>query len=198
MEFIVNAWRTEYEESEHQQGLIQRDREEDQAVGRSQKKQASRRHGRFNMHLRREYGNQGMCRLIIQCGRFDSVLLEAIEKELQAEEGLEHVQKPDAVLKWKKSQAASKHRAGKTIYRKVQEGGTVTWNALSWSEQGLWYRYNDGTLLKERNEAVGAYGHGAVFSPDEEVILQMATDRCFSLRVLDALCGIKISAAPGW
>ena len=74
----------------------------------------------------------------------------------------------------------------------------ATWNALSRHEQNLWYRYNDGTLREERNQATKAYGHGAVFSPDEEVILQMATDRCFSLRALDALCGIKISAAPGW
>ena len=126
METLIRDWKLEYEQEESQQINIERDKDQDKGKSSRTKETHRKRHSRFGLHLRRTYGNQAVCRCILQCGRFDDKLLDCILDTVQ-----EHVAQEDrdeeelTQKKWAKVRATNAFRRGKHLVKLVEQN----WNA---------------------------------------------------------------------
>ena len=191
MQNIMRHWKEEYESTEEQQQMIDRDKEMYYKRSRKEPNLQSRRHGRFCLHIRRTYGNAGVCKCIIQTGRFDEVLLQAIMEALPQEEPNED----EAAAHEKKVRhirAAHAHRRGRYVTRLVNKDPHAWWK-LSHHERQLYYAYKDGTLIKERNESSRACGSGSLFSQEDEETAQVTLERCFTYRTIEQALHIAYS-----
>ena len=190
MKHIHHVWQEEFFATPEQQDLIARDRAEDEGKPKRQKKTQSRKHSRFNMHIRHTYGNKAVAFLIIRVGRFNADLLDGVAETLLANEGHQdnHTDQPPnpPYLRWMKEQARKRHRAGHAVWRKVCEHSD-SWYQLSWNDRDLWYLFNNGTLTKERNDAARKYGYGAVFNEQEDICMVLGAEQSFAERSLDAI-----------
>ena len=61
------------------------------------------------------------------------------------------------------------HRQGNHVAKLVAENWEAWWNLSSYAQE-LYWKYQDGTLLEERNEAAKAFGHGLLYNDRGEVI----------------------------
>ena len=82
--------------------------------------------------------------------------------------------------------ATNAYRQGKHVAKLVDQNWDVRWNLSSY-QQELYWKYQDGTLLEERNEAAKAFGHGLVYNDREEIIAQLAMEKCFTYRAMEEL-----------
>ena len=133
-------------------------------------------------------GNAGVCRCIIQSRRFDDQLLDTILQTLKDEKDEEEDEGKAAELKRKKMRTTNAHRQGKHLATLVAEDWEAWWKLSSY-EKHLYWKYEDGTLLEERNDIAKAFGHGLVCNDREEIIAQLAMDKCFAYRAIEDFCG---------
>ena len=182
MGYIMHHWQEEYESSEKQQEMIHRDEEMARKRSRKDARVYSRRRGRFHLHVNRTHGNVGVCKCIIQSGRFDEVLLQAMMEALPEEEPDED----ETTLHEKKVRhvkAAHAHRRGRHVTRRVEENAKEWWK-LTHHERTLYYAYKNGTLIEKRNEASRAHGFGSLFNQNDEKSAQLAWDKSFTCRTI--------------
>ena len=186
MQSLMSYWKDEYESSEEQQEMIRRDKENDKPKNRKDKVASERRHGRFNLHIRRTYGNAAVCRCIIQNGRFDEVLLTAIFQTMNEKEPDED----DSLVREKKvrkMKATNAHRYGRYLANLIQRSSNE-WYTFNGRQRCLYYAYWNGTLLKERNAAAKAFGSGSLFDREGEEIAQLTLEKSLSFKATEAIC----------
>ena len=68
---------------------------------------------------------------------------------------------------------------------KLVEKNRNVWYKLDGYEKTFYKQYQDGRLLQWRNEAAEACGHGLVLDDREEVVAQLAFERCFTYRTME-------------
>ena len=95
---------------------------------------------------------------------------------------------PEPPLRLRKVKAVTAFRRGKHLANVIQDRWQSWWQFSS-EEKNLYHLYNDGTVLRERNEAAKNYGHGLLFDEQEEAIRDLAEEKCFTYRTLEKDCG---------
>ena len=144
------------------------------------------------MHVRRTYGNYAICRLIIQTGRFDETLLAAILESISSEDEDENDESKEK-KKRAKVRAAVAHRRGRHVFDSVQKDWDLWWK-LSSEDRHLYYRFEHGMLLEERNTAVHRYGHGMIFDENEQYKYAKGFQELLTQRALEADADIRLKA----
>ena len=113
-----------------------------------------------------------MAELIVFTGTYDPDFLEkAVDgAERRRTSPQDVVQQEHAGRKKKAHQAKMRHRMTLAMARKVTDGwyrtGSGRWRKLTSHEEKQIRRLNDGSLRRERNRAVQAWGHGTLVKAD--------------------------------
>ena len=195
MKAIYKRWTQEFESDPEQQAKCAEDEDDDLMFQRNkrQKKAQGRKHGRFNLMIRRTYGTKAVAFLVIQMWRFNADLMDGIASTLRDDEGhaLDDPPPDGPYVKWMKEVACKRHRAGHAVWRNVANN-SVSWSQQSQEQRNLWYRFNDGTLTRARNEAAKKYGYGALFNEQEDVCMVLGEEQSFQQRSMDAHSGIHL------
>ena len=84
MKNINHVWQEEFFNTSGKQERIARDQEQDRGKPKKQKKTHDRKHSRFNLMIRRTYGNKAVALLIVQMERFNASLMDGIADALEA------------------------------------------------------------------------------------------------------------------
>jgi len=184
MKAVMKLWKNEYEQSDDQQQKIHETQESDRKRRRKDQVTDKRRHGRFNLHIRRTHGNAAVCRCIIQTGRFDDVLLDAMMESLRKEKEPVDDDQSRKAKKIRKMKATSAHRHGRYLAKRIEQDSNA-WYTFSRFEKYLWYAYKDGRLVVERNAAARALGTGSLFNPQDEETAQLTLEKCFAYRTIE-------------
>ena len=144
------------------------DRNTDQALGPNTDKLRRGKHSRWCRHLQREFGSKALAELIVFTGRVEVEYLRkhtpedeppAAEGEPAERDASRDAQQSRHQLKLRVIVAKSRCKAGKWLQKRLQSGRLEESNLYN-EDVELLRDLRAGTLLRERNDAVAAFGHG--------------------------------------
>ena len=127
----------------------------------------SGKHSRFARHLQLVAGSKTMAELIIYTGRFDPEFLNKAHEAQDRNGASQPVANSDGRqhLKRKAAQAKLNYRMTFLLRQKLNDGQVKKRDLKPWQKRNL-EKLQDGSLLRDTNQAVAAYGHGTLRRDD--------------------------------
>ena len=111
-----------------------------------------------------------MAELIIYAGRFDAEFLNKAHEAQDRSAASQPAAEPAMHAQLKRAAAQAKLEYRKTcMLRRKLDRGQVEKGDLAWWERENLRKLEDGSLLRQTNEAVAAFGHGTLRQGDERV-----------------------------
>ena len=127
----------------------------------------SGKHSRFARHLQIAAGSKTMAELIIYTGRYDPEFLSQAQDTQDPSGASQPVARTHRqnILKRAAAEAKLDYRRTCMLSQKLDHGEVERHDLDSWQKVNL-EQLQDGSLLRRRNDAVAAYGHGTLRRED--------------------------------
>ena len=176
---VMQEWKHEFHAAPEQEHQQKRDSwkptgpppDAHDAWGPNRQAVRSGKHSRFARHLQLVAGSKTMAELIIYTGRFDPEFLNKAHEAQDRNGASQPVANSDGRqhLKRKAAQAKLNYRMTFLLRRKLDDGQVEKRDLQPWQKRNL-RRLEDGSLLRDTNEAVAAYGHGTLRRDDGQTM----------------------------